>query len=56
MNKRTNLGNIYLEKTYINTVIIVKANTTSLIKKNGTNWGIVFFIVVYDHVNTSDKI
>ena len=39
-NKRTNLGNIYLENTYTNRTSIVNANTTSLIKKKGTNCGI----------------
>lgn len=40
-NKRTNLGKIYLEKTYINNTNIVKANTTWFTKKKGTNWGII---------------
>jgi len=31
-NKRTNLGNKYLENTYINSAIIVKANVTWFIK------------------------
>lgn len=37
---RTNLGRMYLENAYINTVNITKANTTWLTKKKGTNWGI----------------
>lgn len=37
VNKRTNLGNMYFEKTYINKTIAVKANTTWFIKQNGTN-------------------
>jgi len=32
VNKRTNLGNIYFEKTYINKTMIVNANTTWFIK------------------------
>ena len=40
-NKRTNLGNIYLENTYTNKTIVVNVNTTSLIKKKGTNCGII---------------
>ena len=31
-NKRTNLGKIYFEKTYINKTIMVNANTTWFIK------------------------
>lgn len=34
---RTNLGRMYLENAYINTVNITKANTTWLTKKKGTN-------------------
>ena len=41
VNKRTNLGNMYLENTYINSTNIAKAKTTWLIKKKGTNWGII---------------
>ena len=43
-NKRTNLGNIYLENTYINKTRVVNVNTTSLIKKKGTNCGIIINI------------
>ena len=43
-NKRINLGNIYLEKTYTNRTNIANVNTTSLIKKNGTNWGMLLYI------------
>lgn len=42
---RTNLGNIYFEKTYINVTNIANANITWLIKKKGTNWGMLKFIV-----------
>ena len=31
-NKRTNLGRMYFENTYINRTIIVNANTTSFTK------------------------
>lgn len=31
-NKRTNLGNIYFEKTYTNKTITVNANTTWFMK------------------------
>lgn len=44
-NKRTNLGNIYFEKIYINKTIMAKANTTWFIKQNGTNWGIIYNII-----------
>ena len=43
---RTNLGNIYLEKAYTNTVNITKVNITWLTKKNGINWGIFIIIVI----------
>ena len=43
-NKRTNLGNMYFEKTYTNNTKTVNVNTTSLIKKNGTNWGMLLYI------------
>ena len=53
-NKRTNLGNIYLEKKYISTTIIVNVNATSLIKKKGTSCGIkikLYKVVTYIDVN-----
>jgi len=37
INKRTNLGNIYLDKRYIISTIYTNANVTSFIKKKGTN-------------------
>jgi len=40
VNKRTNLGKMYLENTNIKAAIIANANVTWFIKKNGTNWGI----------------
>ena len=46
MNKRTNLGNMYLENTYINMAIIANANVTWFMKKNGTNWGIFLIIML----------
>lgn len=39
-NKRTNLGNIYLEKTYIIIISNKNVNTTWLIKKKVTSCGI----------------
>ena len=39
-NKRTNLGNIYLENTYIIIISNAKVNVTWLTKWNGTNCGI----------------
>lgn len=44
MNKRTNLGNIYFENVYIRIISNIKAKTTSLKKKKGTNCGIYFFL------------
>lgn len=40
-NVRTNLGNIYLENAYINTVNITKVKTTWFTKNNGINCGIL---------------
>ena len=37
VNKRTNLGKMYLENTNIKAAIIANANVTWFIKKNGTN-------------------
>ena len=37
VNKRTNLGNMYLLNTYIKPAIIANANVTWFMKKNGTN-------------------
>lgn len=45
-NKRTNLGNIYLEKRYINSTIYMNVKVTSFIKKKGTNWGIVYLYFI----------
>lgn len=39
--KRVNLGNIYLEKTYIIITNKTNAKSTSFIKKKGTNCGII---------------
>jgi len=39
-NKRTNLGNMYLEKTYTSSTNMANAKTTWFMKKKGTNWGI----------------
>ena len=59
-NKRTNLGNIYLEKRYIKSTIYMNVKVTSFIKKKGTNWGIVYlyfivwcFITYYCYISTS---
>jgi len=41
LNKRTNLGNIYLEKIYINKVNKAKLNNTWLTKKKGISCGIL---------------
>ena len=43
LNRRTNLGSIYLLNIYIIITSKVKVNKTSFIKKNGTNCGIVVF-------------
>jgi hypothetical protein len=40
-NKRTNLGKTYLLKINTSVTNIANANTTWLIKKKGTNWGMV---------------
>ena len=40
LNKRTNLGNIYLVNIYIINISKVKLNITWFTKKNGINWGI----------------
>ena len=47
LNKRTNLGNMYLVNTYIITAKKKKLNTTWLTKKNGTNCGIKIYINQY---------
>jgi len=41
LNKRTNLGNIYLENTYIIIVSKIKLNVTWFTKKKGINCGIL---------------
>jgi hypothetical protein len=46
-NKRTNLGKMYLVKINTSVTKIANANTTWLIKKKGTNWGIVCWVLVY---------
>lgn len=46
VNKRTNLGNMYLLNTYIKPAIIANANVTWFMKKNGTNWGIYLIIML----------
>jgi hypothetical protein len=47
---RTNLGNIYLVNTYINTVKTTKVKTTWLTKKNGINCGI--YIKINKNIDT----
>jgi hypothetical protein len=44
LNKRTNLGKIYLVNKYIKETKKKKLNTNWLTKKNGISWGIVFSI------------
>ena len=44
LNKRTNLGKIYLLKTYIITTKNKKLNITWLTKKSGTSCGIIKYI------------
>ena len=39
INKRTNLGRMYFEKTYIIIKSNIKAKVTWFIKKKGTNCG-----------------
>lgn len=44
LNKRTNLGNIYLVNIYIINNNKEKLNITWLTKKNGINWGIYLWL------------
>lgn len=53
-NKRRNLGNMYLENAYINNTNIINANTTWLIKKKGTSWGIYCYIYKHNHNKRSN--
>lgn len=46
-NKRTNLGKTYLLNINTSTTKIANAKTTWLIKKKGTNWGMVYLVFVY---------
>ena len=48
-NKRSNLGNMYLENAYTSKTNIANENTIWLIKKKGTNWGIYDYVYNYDH-------
>jgi hypothetical protein len=44
LNKRTNLGNMYLENMYIITVKSIKLNVTWFTKKKGINCGILYVL------------
>ena len=46
LNKRTNLGSIYLVKAYIKITKKRKLKITWLTKKNGTNWGITWLALL----------
>lgn len=41
-----NRGNIYLEKTYINTINVNNVKENWFIKWNGNNWGIINIFVM----------
>ena len=45
--KRVNLGNIYLEKTYIIIINNINVNNTWFIKKKGTNCGIIYILFYF---------
>lgn len=46
-NKRTNLGKTYLLNINTSITNIANAKTTWLIKKKGTNWGMIYWMFVY---------
>lgn len=50
LNKRTNLGKIYLVNIYTSKTIKKKLNTIWLTKKNGISWGIFLFYFIYSFI------